>query len=111
MTIENDFIKELRAIIEKKHRGYQIEIANAMKIKASTLSNMVCGRRGMDEELRRKVAAYVGMNYDRVATYSPNTRQPPSERGSAYCSVTMRVVPAPTRVAPVPMYTPRAGAT
>jgi len=70
MVIENNFLDELRKIIDDRPRGYQSKIANAVGVKVSTFSNMVCGRRGMDEDTRRKVAAFVGINYEDVAASS-----------------------------------------
>lgn len=68
MTIENIFLEELRRVISERPRGYQTEIANALKINTSTFSNMVCGRRGWEEDERRAVAKFVGLDYDHIAT-------------------------------------------
>jgi len=73
MTIENIFLEELRRVISERPRGYQTEIANALKINTSTFSNMVCGRRGMDEDERRVVASYVGIDYESIVNRNPSS--------------------------------------
>jgi phage repressor protein C with HTH and peptisase S24 domain len=74
MSIENIFLEELRRIISERYRGYQTEIAKALGMKTTTFSNMMCGRRGMDEDTRRKIANFVGINYEAI-TASGNITQ------------------------------------
>ena len=47
-------------------RGYQAEIARAMGLNEPTFSNMVSGRRGISEELRKEIAKYTGIDLERI---------------------------------------------
>jgi len=92
MTIENIFLEELRRVISERPRGYQTEIAKALKINTSTFSNMICGRRGWEEDERRAVAKFVGLDYDHIArdtqdgrgTHFPRPRHR-NNRGDCVC--------------------------
>lgn len=46
MSVVNDFLEELRKVIEVRGRGYQAEIARAMGLNEPTFSNMVSGEMG-----------------------------------------------------------------
>lgn len=66
MSVVNDFLEELRKVIEVRGRGYQAEIARAMGLNEPTFSNMVSGRRGISEELRKEIAKYTGIDLERI---------------------------------------------
>lgn len=64
MGIEHEFLRELKRIFNEKPHGYQAKLCRLLKIKPSTFSNMVSGRRGMNEDDRIAIAKAVGMDYE-----------------------------------------------
>jgi transcriptional regulator with XRE-family HTH domain len=63
-NIENAFLEELRQVLERSPRGYQTHIANELGLRTATLSNMVNGRRGIDEVTRAKIAMLAGIDLE-----------------------------------------------
>jgi len=60
--LENEFLQELRKVVERHPRGYQTHLAGELGVRTASLSNMINGRRGIDENLRAKLALLTGIN-------------------------------------------------
>lgn len=63
-NIENAFLEELRQVIDKHPRGWQTHVANELNLRTATFSNMVAGRRGINETLRAKIAMLAGIDLE-----------------------------------------------
>ena len=66
MVIETAFLEALQKAIAERGRGFQTMLAKSLNIKTPTFSNMVNGRRGIDEELRPKIAKLAGIDYEEL---------------------------------------------
>ena len=62
-TIAEIFAERLARLLDVQH-GMQKEIADTVGISPSRMNNIIKGRRGTDEDLRRAICKVLKVNYD-----------------------------------------------
>ena len=64
MAISEIFAEQLTKWLSAEPHGRQREIAEAVGISPSRLNNIIRGRRGGDEDIRRAICAFLKVDYD-----------------------------------------------
>ncbi|HAS53374.1 MAG TPA: hypothetical protein DCS42_04170 [Nitrospiraceae bacterium] len=63
-TIAQRFAAQLNKALAGEPHGKQKEMAEAIGVTPSRLNNIIRGRRGGDEDLRREICKYLGRDYE-----------------------------------------------
>jgi len=63
-TIEEIFCRKIAAELAVRPHGYQAELAGNLGVSKSALNNLIRGRRGSTEDLRRAICREIGRDYD-----------------------------------------------
>lgn len=66
MTIRDRFAIALRYEVERRDRGFQARMADALCIPRNRLNDYLKNRINCPEDLRERCAAYLGMEYDEM---------------------------------------------
>jgi DNA-binding transcriptional regulator YdaS (Cro superfamily) len=66
MGIEGEFLLLVQEAMAQKPRGFQTKTANKLGIKPSSFSNMLSGRRGMDETQRIFLSKMLDIDYAKL---------------------------------------------
>lgn len=93
-TIEEAFIEQVRAKIESRRYGSQIEIARKMGLERGTFNNKLKGRRGTTESFRRDLAKILDIDYEKLASSTQTHDSSPPMYGDTTIS------PEPSNVTP-----------
>jgi phage repressor protein C with HTH and peptisase S24 domain len=65
-TIERLFVEKLQGAIGHMGYGSQADIAEKLNMSRGTFNNMLKGRRGTNEEIRRAISKIIGIDYDEI---------------------------------------------
>ena len=83
MKIDKYFAKKLGEVIATQDVGAQTKLAGKLDITRGAINNILKGRRGTDEDLRRKISKIMEMDYDGIIRDYLSEYPPPPISGTS----------------------------
>lgn len=85
--LEKKYCQSLKEYVDKNlscEKGYISKLAEKIGISQGQLSNIIAGRKGTDEETRRKIAEIIGVEYDVMIGLKIKNNKPTNPDGKVY---------------------------